>query len=76
MKYNLGDKVLIVSKRTPHMNSNGKADHWLGKIMTIRECGGGGYRMYEDRNEWYGNGWHWTDKEIVCSTSELICEVE
>ena len=38
MKYKVGDRVRIVSKRTDRMNADGGMDRWLGKIMTVRNA--------------------------------------
>lgn len=69
MKYSVGDKVRIVNKWVAgcYENREGKMDKWLGKVMTIREvdeeeeC----YRMEEDVEELYGNGWHWHEPAIA-----------
>lgn len=56
MKYKVGDKVRIVNERVKGMNSDGKMDCWLGKVMTINEviedykrCP---YKMKEDERYW------------------------
>ncbi len=64
-KYKVGDKVRIVNCRTFQMNDNGGMDKWLGKAMTIKELEDNGYRMLEDRNEYFGNGWFWDDDMIA-----------
>lgn len=70
MKYNVGDRVLIVGYRTFSMNSFGEMDRYLNTIMTIRGIHSGNpllpYKMQED----YGdpnmrNGWFWGDDMIV-----------
>lgn len=63
-KYKVGDKVRIVNHRTDHMNSFGKMDKWLGKVMTIRDLSSPGYWMREDYGENYGYGWLWDDDMI------------
>lgn len=63
-KYKVGDKVRIVDHRTDHMNSFGKMDKWLGKVMTIRDLSSPGYWMREDYGENYGYGWLWDDDMI------------
>ena len=52
--YNVGDKVVIVDKRTETMNCAGYMDKWLGKVMTIKAIGNGGwfYTMEEDNGAW------------------------
>lgn len=66
MKYKVGDKVRIVSKwgeKNTGINSEGKMDKWLGKVMTIRRAGGAYYKMEEDKGE-HINGWLWSEDEI------------
>lgn len=71
MKYRVGDKVRIVNERTSFMNSEGLADHWLGKTMTIIAFTNKGlYKMKEDKDENAGCGWVWGDREIVCHVRE------
>lgn len=77
-----GDKVRIVDKRTEYMEPFGEMDHWLGKIMTVREMvfvkyNGWTSKMVEDIDEFEGDGWYWDAEMIVCkvsSDSEDICE--
>lgn len=64
-KYKVGDKVRIVDHRTFLMNSFGKMDKWLGKVMTIRSLFLSGYWMEEDCGENYGRGWLWDDSMIA-----------
>ena len=64
-KYKVGDRVRIVNCRTFQMNDNGGMDKWLGKTMTIKALEGDGYRMLEDRNEYFGDGWYWNDDMIA-----------
>ena len=54
-----------VNHRTFHMNDAGGMDKWLGKTMTIDKLEDNGYRMLEDRNEYFGNGWYWDDDMIA-----------
>ena len=62
--YKVGDRVLIVPQWPvgAGQNPDGLMDHWLGRVMTIREvCIGGSrpyYRMEEDKSERFG-GWFW-----------------
>lgn len=71
MKYKVGDRVRIVDHRTATMADDGKMDHWLGKIMTIkhieerRASGVTYYKMVEDEEEFFGNGWYWDDECIA-----------
>lgn len=66
-KFNVGDKVRIVSKRGACWNFKGEMDHWCNKVMTIRETISGGnlYLMEEDKHENGGNGWCWGNQDIV-----------
>ena len=62
MKYKVGDKVRVVSKRTFNMNSYGEMDKYLGRVVTIVGFHpGGDYQIAEDRGEYYGGGWYWHD---------------
>ncbi len=74
MQYNVGDKVRIVSAWGPDccQNVEGKMDHWLGQVMTIRECAGSGYRMEEDQDENDDGGWYWSDDMIAGPAEELF----
>lgn len=72
MKYKVGDRVRIVDHRTKIMESSGKMDRWLGKIMTIKSIGKGRcsgdalyYKMVEDEKEFFGGGWYWDDECIA-----------
>lgn len=76
MKYKVGDRVRIVDHRTAVMADDGKMDHWLGKIMTIkhieerRTSGVVYYKMVEDEKEFFGNGWYWDD-ECIAGLAEI-----
>ena len=71
-RYNVGDRVVIVSERTSSMNDEGKMDKYLGTVMTIREVGNTGnsflpYSMVEDAEDRFCNyrkGWIWGDEMI------------
>lgn len=73
MKYKIGDKVRIVSKKTGVCwNSEGKMDKWLGKVMTIRDTLSDSlYSMKEDDGEFYGDGWCWHEEMIEGLAPEL-----
>ena len=67
MKYKPGDKVRIVRQwnKKSIQNSEGKMDHWLGKIMTINSCMGRIYTMMEDYGEQLDEaGWIWNESMI------------
>jgi len=55
MKYKVGDKVRIASKRTGYMNSEGKMDKYLKTIMTIKSELCNRYAMEEDCGVWFWN---------------------
>lgn len=68
LKYKPGDRVRIVSKWAPDSlcNREGQMDHWLGKVMTIRSVTYNDYyHMYEDQNEYGGDGWFWFPNMIA-----------
>lgn len=80
-KYEVGDKVKIVSKWTvdTNENSDGEMDHWLGKIMTIRKINSDGdeyYIMEEDKGETFGNGWVWNKHCIEGKVVDVSNEVK
>lgn len=53
MKYKVGDRVRIVSKKdNSYWNPSGMMDKWLGKTVTIRVVRSGYYRLAEDGGEW------------------------
>lgn len=66
MKYNIGDKVVIVSKRTSRMNRDGLMDKYLGKTMTIkrRTYDNYDYEMEEDSFDKDWGGWSW-DNDMI-----------
>lgn len=74
MRYKVGDKVRIASKKVGNRwNDCGDMDKWLGKVMTIREIErNGDYRMYEDTGERYGDSWYWDDNMIAGLAEEEI----
>jgi hypothetical protein len=66
VEYKVGDKVRIVTKRGDHWNPEGKMDHWMGTVMTIRATyGNGWYYMEEDHKEFHGNGWSWKEEDFA-----------
>ena len=52
MKYNIGDKVKIVSERVFGMNTHGYMDEYLDTVMTIADVRWNTYRMLEDDGRW------------------------
>lgn len=73
MKYKVGDKVRIVSKKMgTRWNPEGEMDKWLGKIMTIKDIiRDDYYRMKEDDGGYFGDGWCWYDHMIEGLAPEL-----
>ena len=68
LKYKPGDRVRIVSKWPSDSlyNREGRMDRWLGKVMTIRSTTQNeAYHMYEDQNEYGGDGWFWYPNMIA-----------
>lgn len=68
MKYKVGDKVRIVSKRTQRY-WNPEMDEYLGKTMTVVASGRNSrgetyYRVFEDRT-YEGIWWHWYEDVIA-----------
>lgn len=62
MKYKVGDRVRVVSKRTFNMNIDGGMDKYLGRVVTIVGFHpDGDYQIAEDRGEYCGCGWSWQD---------------
>lgn len=66
-----GDKVKIVDYRTSIMNTRGKMDEWLGKIMTIKEPCMGNDRviMVEDEQ------WVWNAESIEYKLSDFLQKI-
>lgn len=71
-KFKPGDKVLIARKHWT-WNLDGKMDHWLGNVMTIKESFGNinanSYEMVEDKCE-YG-GWYWREECLEPATAHI-----
>lgn len=68
-KYNVGDKVRIVSKRGVGWNYDGGMDKYCDTVMTIRKTNAYGceglYLMEEDKHENGNHGWLWSNNDIV-----------
>lgn len=81
----VGDKVRITDKKYGEFwNDNGLMDHWLGKVMTVREIltprvvhGKDVVRvkMKEDTEECGGGGWFW-QAEMIAEKIEPVKEVK
>lgn len=86
MKYKKGDRVRIVSKPPKGLNWASEMNVYLGRVMTIKNILTRGYKMVEDKGEWFwGNGMiaglasevpfnfgAWKDKNVCmhCKTEE------
>ena len=64
MKYEVGDKVRIVSE-APKKNWVDEMDVYLGRVMTIKSVLTRDYKMVEDEGKWF-----WDDGVIVDLASE------
>lgn len=62
-KYNVGDKVRIVSVPRWTWNHDGEMDKYCGTVMTIKNAGMH-YTMVED------DRWAWGDDDIVCKVDD------
>jgi len=76
-KYEVGDKVKIISERPVGASWGIGMDKWLGEIMTIR-CNKYPYEMKEDAMECAANdnaysGWNWYDPSIEGKVIETTC---
>lgn len=76
-QYEVGDKVLITKEwNGGTQNHDGEMDHWLGKIMTIRDqINENVYLMEEDKGEnpyslEGSSGWIWNRLDIEGKISE------
>lgn len=57
MEYEIGDRVRIVSKPPEGLNWVSEMNVYLGRVMTIKNVLTRGYKMVEDKGEWFwGNG--------------------
>ena len=81
MKYKIGDKVRIVSKRTQRY-WNHEMDKYLGKTMTVTASGRNSrgetyYRVFEDRTS-EGIWWYWYEDMIsgLADPEREPCTVE
>ena len=86
MKYEIGDRVRIVSKPPEGLNWVSEMNVYLGRVMTIKNVLTRGYKMVEDKGEWFwGDGMlsglasetpfdfgAWKDKNVCmhCKTRE------
>lgn len=83
-KYNVGDKVRMVSERHWWWNRDGLMDKYCGQVMTIKDIEDDGthiptYKMVEDKDENEGFGWTWDESdiaELVESASKPATEVK
>ena len=63
-KFKVGQKVLV-ARKGDCWNFRGEMDHWIAKVMTIREITDyGSYRMEEDAKENRGHGWVFSDEDL------------
>lgn len=64
MKYKVGDKVRIISKKNRAWNRKcvSNMEKWLGKVMTIRTINRDSYNMVEDKDTF--GGWLWVEEVI------------
>ena len=65
---------MIVNKWNPMCGENdeGLMEHWLGQVMTIRSVNEMCYRMEEDKDEGYHNGWCWNEYCVACPAIDPI----
>lgn len=57
MRYEIGDRVRIVSEPPEGLNWVSEMNVYLGRVMTIKNVLTRGYKMVEDKGEWlWGNG--------------------
>lgn len=66
-----GDKVKIVDYRTSIMNTTGKMDEWLGKIMTVKHSCSDSDRVIMEEDE----RWVWNAESIEYKISGLLEKV-
>lgn len=74
--YKVGDKVLLVNKRTDKWNEDGLMDKYLGKVVTISDIGfrypgGITFRIVENnpKKDGWGCKWEFFTKDIVKKVS-------
>ena len=69
VKYNVGEKVRIVSEPNWWWNVSGGMDKWCDKVMTVKRVvdvhGLPAYFMEEDATENCGDGWIWGVEDIT-----------
>ena len=76
-----GTKLLVVSNRVTGMNSHGRMDKWLGKVVTCDRVVHGTILLEEDRGdcpfqEDVGFRWKWSSKMFECIVDDLESDFE
>lgn len=66
MKYKVGDRVRIVSRPPKGLNWASEMNVYLGRVMTIKNVLTRGYKMVEDKGEWF-----WGDGMLSGLASEV-----
>lgn len=79
MRFKVGDKVIVKSfyERPKHWNIYGRMDHWMGRIVTIRDGHRNGvnpYSIEEDTKEGedYGFGWRESDFLLIPKPGDKV----
>ena len=68
MRFKVGDRVIVrsFSKIPGAWNSFGGMNHWMGKVVTIKEIlDKHSIRIQEDREENIGEGWLWSESDFL-----------